>query len=184
VVVCIVNATSAWTEEPQFLEEVLVQSVNGCGNWPIDHGDVATCEYAVLAQHILSKIPVWRVDAVTGCLLCENNQCRPQSFTSEQKQQKDWCKKLFWTPRRIDKLRLTNEEAPELEVSFTYEISKQGRVESIQIYDLYGDWSEKVVQRALEVGAKGVRYLPLAIDGVQYPIVNLDASYSLEGGVW
>ena len=101
-----------------------------------------------------------------------------------QTPEKDWCRKLFWTPRRINRLRLTSEEASALEVSFTFEISKQGRVKNIQIDDLYGDWSEQVVQRLLETGAQGVRYPPLSIDGARYSIVNLEASYSLEGGVW
>jgi hypothetical protein len=183
-IICVAYAPSVWTEEPEFLEEVLVQSVNGCGSWPIDHGDIATCEYAVLARRIISKLPAWRTEAATSCLVCEGSTCRPQSFTSHQTQQRNWCKRLFWTPRRIDKLRLTDEEAPELEVSFTYEISQRGRVENIQIFDLYGDWSEEKVHQVLAAGAKGTRYLPLTIDGVRYRIDDLDASYSLEGGVW
>ena len=184
VVVLATFAINLWAEQPEILEEVLVQSVNGCGSWPIDHGDIATCDYAVLAQPIRSKVPKWRVDAVAGCLVCENNECRPRSFTSIQTPEEDWCRKLFWTPRHIDRLRLTSEEASALEVSFTFEISKQGKVKNIQIDDLYGDWSEQVVQRLLETGAQGVRYPPLSIDGARYSIVNLEASYSLEGGVW
>ena len=166
------------------IEEVVVVAFDRCGPWPIDHPLTSDCLFAVIKRDKVRVLQQMRARMLTACLRCEDAICTPRvpaaAEDADRRKTRFVCEKLFFTPRRVGGWNVEAEEAPELFLGFTYDISRQGRVRDIRITDFdEEDFDHDQLLTLLQVGSERVRFEPLKIDGVVYEIIGVRGSYQL-----
>lgn len=172
----------------EVVEELVVVGVGRCGSWPIQHQSLKGCEFAELEKKNLPMVLDMRPKLFSDCLVCEGNQCAAKAWPDDQIKEKLLCKRLFWTPTRVStfmnpvsrygsiveyerKFGATHNSP--WRVSYTFNISTEGRVEDIELISFDGDFEEEKLLQLIEDGAARTRFEPIVVAEVAYELVDL-----------
>jgi hypothetical protein len=189
---CSLSATAAETDAraihpEEVTEEIVVKGVHPCGSWPIQHKRLEGCEYEVLNEENLAKVLDLRPNLFSTCLSCQGSQCITKAWPEGKVVEKLLCKRVFWTPTRIERhiyaagrSRRSQVYSSPLSVSFTFTISTTGRVEDIEVVSFEGDISEEYLSELIKWGATKARYEPVVVADMPYEIVGLKEAFILD----
>ena len=178
--VLLVPVCTVMAQEARPIEEVVVQGLERCGSWPIDHREMSTCEFAVLDRGRISTVRELRSKLLSLCLSCTDRVCVRRQLPRDLQEEARLCRRVFWTPTRIRRMSRQSRNTHWLDVSFTYTLSARGRVEDVRLTSLEGEWSREEVRDLVVKGASRALYEPLVVEDVAYEIVDLRGRYVLE----
>ena len=162
------------------IEEVLVTAIDRCGPWPIAHKAITECFYAELKRNQLRELKILREKYFDTCLSCTASSCSPRKLPVGARRQKFVCKRLFQTPRWVPRTVLHQVDGGYLTVTFTYNISANGKAQNIQLTAVEADLEDHVVLDMISKAALEARFEPITYQGKRLPLIGVEDSYNLE----
>jgi hypothetical protein len=167
----------------QPMEEIVVVAVERCGPWPIRHSLIEGCDFAELTREGLESTRSFRAQILHSCLRCADGLCQPH-LAGASGQSKFICQKVFWTPKKVGRVRRGDQDHESLAVTFSYSITTRGRVRDVTILELDTELSADAVLAMIQHGAERARFEPLTIDGQLHEIIGITDSYLLDPEMW
>ncbi|MDA7601364.1 hypothetical protein N8791_02350 [Gammaproteobacteria bacterium] len=141
-----------------------------------------SCDHKVsMGSDLLSKVIKHRDSAFDTCLTCNKGDCTMKAWTAENKNNEMICKRLFCTPKKVNKGYEVPADTPRGKSSFSYSytISKKGKLTEINIESVDGAYKRKDALKFLKSLTKKTQYEPLVHEGKKYKITNLTSSMSV-----
>ena len=141
-----------------------------------------SCDHKVsMSADLLSKVLKHRDSAFATCLSCTKGDCSMKTWSEEGRANEAICQRLFCTPKKVSKGYEVPADTPRGKSSFsyTYSISKKGRLTDINILSVDGSYNRNDALKFLQSLTKKTQYEPLVYDNKKYQITNLTSSMSV-----
>ena len=141
-----------------------------------------SCDHKVsMSDDLLSKVVKHRDSAFEICLSCTKGDCLMKAWPEEGRANETICQRLFCTPKKVSKGFEVPADTPRGKSSFsyTYSISKKGRLTDINILSVDGAYKRTDALKYLKSLTKKTQYEPLVYDNKKYQITNLTSSMSV-----
>ena len=141
-----------------------------------------SCDHKVsMSADLLSKVLKHRGSAFAICLSCTKGDCLMKTWPEDGKANEVICQRLFCTPKKVSKGYEVPADTPRGKSSFsyTYSISKKGRLIDINILSVDGAYKRTDALKFLKSLTKKTQYEPLVYDNKKYKITNLASSMAV-----
>ena len=141
-----------------------------------------SCDHKVsMSDDLLSKVVKHRDSAFEICLSCTKGDCLMKAWPEEGRANEAICQRLFCTPKKVSKGFEVPADTPRGKSSFsyTYSISKKGRLTDINILSVDGAYKRTDALKFLKSLTKKTQYEPLVYDNKKYKITNLASSMAV-----
>ena len=141
-----------------------------------------SCDHKVsMGSDLLTKVIKHRDSAFDTCLTCIKGDCTMKTWNAENQNNEMICKRLFCTPKKVNKGYEVPADTPRGKSSFSYSytISKKGKLTEINILNVDGAYKRKDALKFLKSLTKKTQYEPLIHDNKKYKITNLTSSMSV-----
>jgi hypothetical protein len=187
-IVLLVCASSAVAQEADIrgtypdegIDEIVVVGTNLCGSWPIEHYRLTGCEYLELKKEELPMVLRARQEFFSDCLKCLGSRCTMKAWPEDRVTEKLICKRLFRTPTRVSRFMKPDALFNPFRVTFTFDISIEGKVEDIELVSFEGDIEKEELLRLIGGGAARTRFEPIVVADVAYELVGLNDTFILD----
>ncbi|HIE48677.1 MAG TPA: hypothetical protein EYP94_01055 [Gammaproteobacteria bacterium] len=147
-----------------------------------DAKSTMSCDHKVsMNDDLLSKVLKHRDSAFETCLSCTKGDCLMKAWPEEGRANEAICQRLFCTPKKVSKGFEVPADTPRGKSSFsyTYSISKKGRLTDINILSVDGPYKRADALKFLKSLTKKTQYEPLVYDNKKYKITNLASSMAV-----
>ena len=152
------------------------------GSTAANEVSLMSCDHKVaMSSDLLTKVIKHRDSAFQTCLTCNKGDCSMKAWTEENQNNEMICKRLFCTPKKVNKGYEVPADTPRGKSSFTYSysISKKGRLSEINVLSVEGAYKRKDAYKFLRSLTKKTQYEPLTHENKKYKITNLTSSMSV-----
>ena len=141
-----------------------------------------SCDHKVsMSDDLLNKVLKHRDSAFTTCLSCTKGDCAMKTWPEEGRANETICQRLFCTPKKVNRGYEVPADTPrgKSTFSYTYSISKKGRLTDINILSVDGAYKRADALKFLKSLTKKTQYEPLVYDNKKYKITNLVSSMAV-----
>jgi len=184
----LIHASGAVAQEPdirgvypnEVFDEIVVVGTTRCGSWPIEHQRLRGCVYAELEKKDFPMVLQARQDFLSDCLICSASRCTMKSWPEDWIKEKRFCKRVFRTPTRVPRFMNPDVRVKPLRVTYTFSISTEGKVQSIDLISFDGDIEEAELLRLIRNGAAKTRFEPIIVFDMAYELIGLRDSFILD----
>ena len=134
-----------------------------------------------ISESQVNKLLDLRPKAIKHCLICGSNSCTLKKWDEANKKNESVCKRLFCKPTETNRNVFASSEGHgfgKTSVLFTYSISKEGRVQKVNLLQSKGKMKPKRALIFLKDNLRMLKFEPLIIEGKFYSINELQGSTS------